>query len=517
MITPREMERLLSRVLEVSLDTGVCTSGDTVSLVDSKKNWGAGMWKDGILSLVKYSGNIEYIRLVTNNSANVIFFSSISGETAVSGDTYGIRRLLTRISGETLTVASGNIHVVSGNITVISGDIRAGVTSGLLAIQSGLVAISSGNVSVVSGDIRAGVTSGLLAIQSGLVGVTSGEVHIMSGSIGAQVSGGVQVSGAVIISGNVTVLSGSIVTVLSGTFGTTALTSGGFVTAGLTSGGFVTAYGASLVSGSVIVSGNVSVSGTVSVISGRVDVITMPTVTAAVSGSVTALSGSLVGLHSGAWVQARGGVTVSGFVSIYSGLVAVSSGEIHVISGQLIAKTSGELAAVGIYQPVAPTIASGQVAPARVDVNARLLIALSGESITISSGVIDMGIMSGLVGILSGEVHVMSGQVSIQSGAFVSISGQPTIYTPTSVWTNEVIQVTAASGGAAIPSNTVKSMKIKSLSGGIWVGGTTQKPYSGFGFLLAAGEVLSLDLDDFSRVRLCASTSGDWATVIGVL
>jgi len=168
----------------------------------------------------------------------------------------------------------------------------------------------------------------------------------------------------------------------------------------------------------------------------------------------------------------------------------VVSGNVAVVSGQVIARVSG--------QPV--TISSGHIQVVSGEVIARV----SGQPVTISSG----------------HIQIVSGQVIAKiSGETVKISGEIVdIQVPTTVKTGALIIPTAASGGTIVTSGSVRAATFKSLSGEVYLGGTAvnNRPYVGYGFLLAGGEALSLDIDNFGDIRVCAVTSGSHVSFIGV-
>jgi hypothetical protein len=102
----------------------------------------------------------------------------------------------------------------------------------------------------------------------------------------------------------------------------------------------------------------------------------------------------------------------------------------------------------------------------------------------------------------------------------VTVSGNVLqIILPTEVKTGSLRTVTGASGGVVLHSGAVKAVTLKALSqnaGDIFVGGATNLPYSGFGLLLSPGEAVNLDVDDFSRVYVFATVSGDIVSFAGV-
>jgi len=124
------------------------------------------------------------------------------------------------------------------------------------------------------------------------------------------------------ISGDVVKVSGETVVVASGAY--------------LASGIYVAGVAAGQVSGAVIVSGFVSIySGQVAISSGEVHV---------VSGQLIAkVSGETVVVASGAYLASGIYVVTAVETNISGQPVFVHSGEIHVVSGQVVAKVSGEV------------------------------------------------------------------------------------------------------------------------------------------------------------------------------
>lgn len=485
-----KLEQILSRVAEISLDGGTCTSGAVTNLVDSSKDWEAGYWKDATVHVIK--GSIEYVRNITNNSGTVLFFSTLGvGNAATSGDVYMIRRHLTRISGELILshVTSGVVaSTVSGSVQISGAVVVSGVVgiSGSVSIWSGHVSIQSGQVSVSSGDIRAGITSGVVSIQSGQLAVSSGQISVSSGEIIGKTSGEASLVGVyqpvapTIASGSIGMprigADGRLISNISGEVVVAQVLSGqisvssGDIRAGITSG---------LIA---IQSGQISISsGQISISSGQVDI---------TSGAFVNISGQYVkadvevAISSGLEVVLRG-TTVSGSVQV-SGTVTVASGSIvSVLSGAYV--VAGSNITSGSVQVSGAVIISGNVT------------VLSGSIVSTLSGCF----VTAAVPITSGSV-IISGNVSIIAG--------------TAVRTRLLLYPTALSGGSLLLSGDVTSVTIKSLSGDVWIGGTAalDYPYSGSGFLLTTSEAISLDVDNFNLVSVCANVSGSWVSYIGV-
>jgi hypothetical protein len=77
----------------------------------------------------------------------------------------------------------------------------------------------------------------------------------------------------------------------------------------------------------------------------------------------------------------------------------------------------------------------------------------------------------------------------------------------------------SVSGGVCLWSAACYSVTIKALSnnsGHLYIGGSAagQMPYSGVGFQLAAGEIITLDIPNTGYVKVCPTSSGDKVTWI---
>jgi len=231
--------------------------------------------------LVDGSGNLM-VNTAVGGGGGGSTVSQVSGAVQVSG--------IVGVSGS-ISVLSGSLSVSSGLIGVLSGSIAAQVSGAL--IVSGNVGIS-GSSQILSGSAIIGqLASGGFPI--GTIPINSGLIGLLSGSIGAQVSGAVIVSGNVGVSGSTQILSGAGIVGLLG------------------SGGFQI--------------GNVGVSGTVGHLSGSayIGVVlgnylsgTGPT-----SGQPWPLqvdgSGRLLTTATGGSSQVSGAIQVSGQVGIQSG------------------------------------------------------------------------------------------------------------------------------------------------------------------------------------------------------
>jgi hypothetical protein len=165
----------------------------------------------------------------------------------------------------------------------------------------------------------------------------------------------------------------------------------------------------------------------------------------------------------------------------------------------------------------------GAKVTAEIAISGQTVIAkISGEYVELQSGTgpILASISGGtVIAKISGET------IELQSGTgpiLASISGETIITAPwiaTDVKTGPVRTVAGASGGVVLHSGAVKSLKVKAVpdnSGDIYIGGSTNRPYSGFGFCLAPGEAEMMDVGDFHWVYLFAVASGDRVCFDGI-
>jgi hypothetical protein len=210
----------------------------------------------------------------------------------------------------------------------------------------------------------------------------------------------------------------------------------------------------------------------------------------AISGQVVKVSGETLQLASG------------------TGPISVSGQPIKISGETVIAKVSGETVTTSIASGSIVTV-SGNVVIAKVS-GETVIAKVSGETVTTS-------IASGSIVTVSGNVVIakVSGETLI-----AKVSGEVVdIKVPTTVKTDSLKVITGASGGQVLHSGAVVSVTIKAVSansGDLYVGGATNRPYSGFGFQLEKGEAVNLDASDFADVYLCATVSGDRVTFLGI-
>jgi len=231
-----------------------------------------------------------------------------------------------------------------------------------------------------------------------------------------------------------------------------------------------------------------------------------------VSGEVVLVSGQPVDV-SGSFVYTSIEATVASGTPVgISGQVVKISGETIYLesgTGPILAKVSGET--VQLASGTGPISVSGQ--PIKISGEKVFVITESGDYVVVSGEVVAKVSGESLV-VTSGEVRALI------SGDVVQISGQVVDFkAPTTIKTSGLFTVTGASGGANLYSGAVVSVTVKALSsnsGDIYVGGSTHKPYSGYGFLLEPGEAINVDVDNFGEVWVFAAVSGDKVTYLGI-
>jgi len=85
------VKEALSRILEVSEDSGTATGGTNTTLEDGTKNWETDMWINGTIHIFK--NGTEYLRTVSANTATTITFAALPpGVEVAAGDSWAIRR-----------------------------------------------------------------------------------------------------------------------------------------------------------------------------------------------------------------------------------------------------------------------------------------------------------------------------------------------------------------------------------------------------------------------------------------
>ncbi|KKN87077.1 hypothetical protein LCGC14_0263470 [marine sediment metagenome] len=417
------------------------------------------------------------------------------------------------VSGQMVQVASGPFVAVSGQgvmlpatqVVKVSGETVVAASGARVLISGQMVQVASGLVQIASGlGVVGRITSGMISLPATQVVKVSGETVTPASGARVLVSGQmVQVASGpfIAVSGQGVMLPATQVVKVSGetvfvASGARVLVSGQMVQ--VASGPFVAVSGQGVMLPATQV---VKVSG--------------ETVVAA-SGARVLISGQMVQVASGL-VQIASGLGVVGRIT--SGMISLPATQVVKVSGETVTPASGARVLVSgqmVQVASGPFIAvSGQ----GVMLPATQVVKVSGETVFVASGA--RVLVSGqMVQVASGPFVAVSGQgVMLPATQVVKVSGETvSIEVPGAVITGALLAVPSGSGGTIVTSGAVKSAIIKSLSGDVFVGGSvaTQMPYSGFGFLLAYGEAVSLDIDNFGRARVVANISGDFVTFIGV-
>lgn len=162
-----------------------------------------------------------------------------------------------------------------------------------------------------------------------------------------------------------------------------------------------------------------------------------------------------------------------------------------------------------------------------VDSSGRLLVNLGGASVTVDISGDPVTISGNAVTISGNSITVsgpvlISGQVVNASGTVVNISGA-TVNTiniglsTTVIRTASGVKCTSLSGGVAFPSLVGDRVVITANSdnsGKIYLGSTTNPPFSGHGLHMGAGATQSFTVTNANVFQAFASTSGDIVSVI---
>jgi len=85
------VKEALSRILEVSEDSGTATGGTNTTLEDTTKNWETDIWVNATIHIFK--NGTEYLRTVSANTATTMTFAALpAGVEVAAGDGWAIRR-----------------------------------------------------------------------------------------------------------------------------------------------------------------------------------------------------------------------------------------------------------------------------------------------------------------------------------------------------------------------------------------------------------------------------------------
>ena len=137
--------------------------------------------------------------------------------------------------------------------------------------------------------------------------------------------------------------------------------------------------------------------------------------------------------------------------------------------------------------------------------------------------------LSGLYIQMSGQGVIVNSQsglnIILQSGTGVitqTISGYEVSVAPLmGVRTRAILAITTNSGGQVLASGNIHSVTVKSVavSADLYIGGAQgiDYPYSGYGLRLAPSEAITLDVNNFNLISVCATVANDPVSYIGVI
>jgi hypothetical protein len=110
-----------------------------------------------------------------------------------------------------------------------------------------------------------------------------------------------------------------------------------------------------------------------------------------------------------------------------------------------------------------------------------------------------------------------SGNTTVALASGVSITAA-SIPSAANLRNRAILQCTSLSGGTVLLSGDCYRATIRSLpsqSGAMFVGSSTEPPFSGTGFYLATGEALTIDITNLASIRVFASLSGEKISYCG--
>ena len=172
-------ERVLSRLSEVSIDSGDATDGSLTTIVDTIKNWEVNKWINAIVEVEV--DDVHYYRTVTSNTATTLTITALpAGHPVAAGDHYNIRlsTRIVQISGQAIKI-SGQVVQISGQAVKISGQtvvvqsgsyVMADISGETVSIETPTMlktgpvrtlASASGGVVLHSGSVKAAVVKAL--------------------------------------------------------------------------------------------------------------------------------------------------------------------------------------------------------------------------------------------------------------------------------------------------------------------------------------------------------------------
>lgn len=163
--------------------------------------------------------------------------------------------------------------------------------------------------------------------------------------------------------------------------------------------------------------------------------------------------------------------------------------------------------AAGSNITIGSVTVSGNVVSTSISGN---VVNISGQSVTIASGI---SVSVGSLSVSGNTVVVTSGGGPIEMQPYASATLGP-------VQTSTLLKVTGASGGSKLASGAVYQVTVRhspSQSGLMFVGAGSgvYAPFSGQGFILTAGDAVTLAVNVSTDIAICATISGETVSWIG--
>jgi hypothetical protein len=162
------LSALLSRIVEVSEDSGVVGLATTSSVTDPTKNWAVNDWAGAKVHIIH--GDVEYVRTIASNTSNTLVFSPSLPEAPSAGDSYAIRRavapfdmqdrvarVLGQLTDGSATIVPAKTGQLPASLTA-SGNLKAAVVEDAvgLAKSTDISATQPRNITQIAGTALTG-------------------------------------------------------------------------------------------------------------------------------------------------------------------------------------------------------------------------------------------------------------------------------------------------------------------------------------------------------------------------
>jgi hypothetical protein len=155
------------------------------------------------------------------------------------------------------------------------------------------------------------------------------------------------------------------------------------------------------------------------------------------------------------------------------------------------------------------------------------MVSISGQAVSVSGNVVVASVTTDISGqtvyLASGQNSVqISGQLVVVSGIVgANVSGNVVRILPegqnVTIRTASGLVCTSLSGGTVLPSLAADRITVRfdpDHSGRMYLGSTTNPPFSGMGFKLAPGDGITLQVSNANTLQVFATTSGEQVSFI---